>query len=324
MKEYVIGVDLGGTGIKAGLVDAAGAVRLKRTVPTDTSRGADSILAAIKSAAGGLIASAKKGRLKISGIGVGTPGAVDPETGHIAGGAENLPGWKGAPLVPALAETFRLPVFASNDVTLNALGEARFGAGRGKKDVFCFALGTGIGGGAVIGGKVYRGAGDAAAEAGHMTVKFDGRRCNCGSRGCLESYASGTAVAREGKAACRKNSDSIILKAAGGRLEDVSAKHVFDAAKKNDAAAAAIVKKTGFYLGVGIANVINIFNPEVVIIGGGLSRAGKILIDEAIETVGMYGLEINLKNTGIVLSSLHSTAGMLGAAALCWQEIKGI
>ena len=324
MKEYVIGVDLGGTAIKAGLVDITGAVRLKKTVPTDTSRGADSILDAIKSAAGGLIAAAGKDGLGISGIGVGTPGAVDLKTGSIAGGAENLPGWKGAPLVPALGEAFRLPVFASNDVTLNALGEAMFGAGRGKNEVFCFALGTGIGGGAVIGGKVHRGAGDAAAEVGHMTVKFDGRKCNCGSRGCLESYASATAIAREGKAACRKDPQSLILKSAGGRIGDVSAKDVFEAAGNNDAAAAEIVRKTGFYLGVGIANVINLFNPEVVIIGGGVSRAGRILIDEAREAVDRYGLETNLKGVKIVLSRLHFTAGMLGAAALCWQEIRGL
>ncbi len=322
MKDYVIGVDLGGSGIKAGLVDEEGGIKFKKAVPTDAARGADSILEGIKSAAGSLIDSAEKEGLKVSGIGVGTPGAVDPETGCVSGGAENLPGWKGAPLAPALAESFGLPVFASNDVTLNALGEAKFGAGRGRSEVFCFAVGTGIGGGAVIGGKVYRGAGDAAAEAGHMTVKFDGRKCNCGSRGCLESYASAKAVAREGRAACRNNPGSLILKGAGGRLDDISAKDVFSAAKKNDPAAAEIVKKTGFYLGVGIANVINLFNPEIVIIGGGVSRAGKVLVESAKDAVKSYSLDINLKGVKIVLSRLHFTAGMLGAAEFCRQELK--
>jgi glucokinase len=324
MKEYVIGIDLGGTDVKAGVVDIRGRIKTKRTVPTDLSRGADSIFESIKTAASGFISADGGKKFKIIGIGVGTPGAVDKKTGRIAGGAENLPGWKGAPLIGELSRSFGLPVFASNDVTLHALGEAKFGAAKGRSDVFCFSIGTGIGGGFVAGGRLYRGAGDAAAEVGHMTVKFDGRKCNCGSRGCFESYASAEAIARAGKAACRKSKKSLILESAGGRLENISAKDVFRAAKKKDPDAVKIVEKLGFYLGVGIANIINLFNPEVIIIGGGVSRTGKILIDSARKTVGSYSLETNIKDVEIVLSSLHFTAGVLGAAALCWQELRSL
>ena len=156
-----------------------------------------------------------------------------------------------------------------------------------------------------------------------MTVNLKGRKCNCGSRGCLESYASATAIAKEGAAACKKGGGGLILEHAGGRIEDITAKSVFEAAKKNDPAAQAIVKKTGFYLGAGIANIINLFNPEVVIIGGGVSKAGGILLDSVKAAVGEYSLEINLKKAAIVLSKLNLTAGVLGAAALCWQEIEG-
>ncbi len=322
MKKHVIGVDIGGTSIKCALVDINGKIKLKSGAPTDKSRGADSVFESIKAVAGAVLDAAEKNNLKVSAVGVGTPGSVDPETGCIAGGAENIPGWKGAPLVKELFKSFNIPVFASNDVTLNALGEAKFGAGRGKRDVFCIAVGTGIGGGIVIDGKVYRGAGDSAGEVGHMTVNLNGRRCNCGSRGCLESYASATAIAAEGAAACKKGGGELILEYAGGRIEDITAKSVFEAAKKNDPAAQAIVKKTGFYLGAGIANIINLFNPEVVIIGGGVSKAGGILLDSVKAAVGEYSLEINLKKAAVVLSKLNLTAGVLGAAALCWQEIE--
>ncbi len=321
MEKCVVGLDLGATDIKCGLVSADGGIKIRKKSPTDKSKGAESVLSCLASVAGRVISEAGSRGWEVTAAGVGTPGAVDEETGCIAGGAENIPGWRGAPLVPELEKKLRLPVFASNDVTLHALGEAKFGAGKGKNNIVCVAIGTGIGGGIVVDGKIYRGAGDGAGEVGHMTVKHDGKKCNCGSRGCLERYASATAISEAGREACRREKNSLILTLAGGKPGGVSAKTVFDAAKRRDPSALAVVKEAGYYLGVGLANLINLLNPEMIIIGGGVSKAGKILIDSTREAVNEYALEINMKKVKIVLSKLHLSAGVLGAAALCWQML---
>ena len=322
MKEYILSIDLGGTNIECGLVDRKGNIKIRRSCPTEIQKGARVVLSNVLSVADAVMSDGKAEKCKVAAIGIGTPGAVDLKTGCIVGGAENIPGWKGVPLVPALRKEFRLPTFASNDVTLYALGEAMFGAGKGIKNLVCFAIGTGIGGGIVIGGKIYRGAIDGAGEVGHMTVKLDGQKCKCGSFGCLERYASATAIAEIGRKACRKTKKSLILKLAGGRYSKVSAKIVFDAAKKGDKTAKAVIETTGWFLGAGIANLINILNPEMVIIGGGVAEAGTLLVKITRKAVQTYALEVNRKNVQIVLGKLKTDAGVMGAAALAWQEIK--
>ncbi len=322
MKKYILGIDLGGTNIECGLVDRKGNIKIRRSCPTETQKGARVVLSNILSVAGAVMREARSEKCRVAGIGVGTPGAVDQKTGYVVGGAPNIPGWKEIPLVPVLKKEFRLPAFASNDVTLYALGEAMFGAGKGIKNLVCFAIGTGIGGGIIIGGKIYRGAIDGAGEVGHMTVKLDGQKCPCGSFGCLERYASATAIAEMGRKACRRNRKSLILKLAGGRYSKVSAKTVFDAAKKGDKTAKGVIETTGWFLGAGIANLINILNPEMVIIGGGVAEAGTLLVKITRKAVKTYGLEVNRKNVKIVLGKLKTDAGIMGAAALAWQEIK--
>ncbi len=322
MKEYILGIDLGGTNIEGGLVDRKGNVRFKTTKPTDSRKRAKTVLNNILSVAKTVIEKAKANKCKVLAIGMGTPGAVDHATGTIVSGAENIMGWKGVPIVPVLRREFGLPSFVSNDVTLYALGEAMFGAGKGVKEIICLTVGTGIGGGIITGGKIYRGAKDGAGEIGHTTVKLDGKKCKCGSFGCLERYASATAIANMGKQSCKKNGKGLILKLAGGSKDKITAKTVFDAAKKGDLAAKDIVEKTGRYLGAGIANFINLLNPEMVIIGGGVAEAGNILLRVISKSVKTYGLRINTKDVRIVLGRLKTNAGVIGAAALAWQEIK--
>lgn len=321
MKDYILGIDLGGTNIEGGLVDRKGSVRFKTTKPTEGRKGAKTVLNNILSAAKTVIEKAKTNKCRVIAIGLGTPGAVDQATGYVLGGAENIKGWKDIPLIPALRKEFGLPAFASNDVTLYTLGEAMFGAGKGVKEIICLAIGTGIGGGIIIGGKIYRGAKDGAGEIGHVTIKLDGKKCKCGSFGCLERYASATAIANMGKQSC-KNGGNLILKLAGGSKDKITAKTVFDAAKKGDSAAKDIVEKTGRYLGAGIANFINLLNPEMVIIGGGAAESGKMLLRVINKSVKTYGLKINTKDVKIVLGKLKTNAGIIGAAALAWQEIK--
>ncbi len=322
MKEYILGIDLGGTNIECGLVDREGNIKIRKRCPTQKEKGAGKVLSNILSTAREVISEVKSRKYKIIAIGIGTPGAVDQETGCIVGGAPNIPGWKGIPLVPALRKEFSLPTFASNDVTLYALGETMFGAGKGKKDIVCLAIGTGIGAGIVIGGKIYRGAIDGAAEVGHTTVKLDGKKCKCGSFGCLERYASATAIAEMGRKASRKDTGSLIYKLAGGDAKRVTAKVVFNAAKQGDKAAEEIVQKVGWFLGAGIANLVNILNPEMVIIGGGVAKAGGILLKIVKKSIETYALEVNRKGLKITLGKLKTDAGIVGAAALAWQEMK--
>jgi len=322
VKDYVIGIDLGGTNIECGLVDREGEVVFRRTVRTDRQGGGQQVLSQIISMGKAAVHEGKRREHKILAAGVGTPGAVDRDTGCVLGGAENIPGWKGIPLVPALAEALELPVFASNDVTLYALAEAKFGAGRGKKHILCLAIGTGIGGGLVINGKLYRGARDGAGEIGHMTVKFDGGKCACGSYGCLESYASATAIAKAAREAVKGNRTGAINSLSQGNPEEITAKVVFEAARRGDKTAQDIVKKAGRILGAGIANAINLLNPEIVILGGGVAGAGKMLLDSVEYGLQTYGLEINRAHVQIALAELGSEAGVIGAASLAWQEVS--
>lgn len=322
MKRYILSIDLGATNIECGLVDKNGNVKVKKSYPTGREKGAETILSSILSVAREVASEGESRGYRIIAVSIGTPGAVDQKTGRIIGGAPNIPGWKGIPLVPALKEEFSLPTFASNDVTLYALGEAMFGAGKGKKDIVCLALGTGIGGGIIIGGKIYRGAIDGAAEVGHMTVKLDGRKCKCGSFGCLERYASATAIAEMGRKASRKNRKSLIRRLAGGDEDRITAKVVFDAAKQGDKTAKEVVEKVGWYLGAGIANLINILNPEMVIIAGGVAGAGKILLEITRKSIETYATEVNRKGVEITLGKLKTDAAVIGAAALAWEEME--
>ena len=322
MKKYVLGIDLGGTNIECGIVDRNGKVKIKKRCLTRKDEGARTILSNILSLAEKVLSEAKHRGYGVAAVGIGTPGMVNPGTGCIAGGAPNIPGWHGTPLVPVLKGKLKLPVFASNDVTLYTLGEAVFGAGRGKSNIVCFALGTGIGGGIVIDGKIYRGTMDGAGEFGHMTVKLDGRKCKCGSFGCLERYVSATGIAEMGRKASRKNRKSMILKLAGGDEKKITAKEVFDAAKLGDKTAKEVVKKVGWFLGAGIANLISILNPEMVIIGGGVAGAGKILLEITKKSIDTYGLEVNRKGVEITLGKLKTNAGVIGASVFARQEME--
>ncbi len=313
-----LGVDLGGTNIVCGVIDDKGRVNCRNSRETDASEGKERVLSNILECVDGL--ARRPDFEKICAIGVGTPGAV--ESGVVIGGAENIPGWEDVALVRMMEERFQKPAFASNDVTLYALGEAKYGAGVGAKNVVCLALGTGIGGGVVINGELFHGSSDCAAEVGHMTINVDGVKCNCGGFGCLECYASATAVVRAGKEAAKANPESLILALAGGKPENITARGVFNAAKKGDEPALKVVREAGRYLGAGIGNLINLFNPEVVIIGGGMSQAGEIILEVVDEAVKTYAMKINRRGVKIVLARLGDVAGIIGAGVFARMELE--
>ncbi len=312
-----IGVDLGGTNIVCGVVDGEGRIICKNSCKTGISGGRENVLSNIFMCVDGL--AQKTDFEDVSAIGIGTPGAVDK--GVVIGGAENIPDWKGVALVSRVEEKFNKPTFASNDVTLYTLGEAIYGAGAGAKSIVCLTIGTGIGGGVIIDGELFRGSSDCAAEVGHMTINVDGRKCNCGGVGCFESYASATAIIKAGREAVKVNPESIILTLAGEESV-ITAEDVFEAAKRKDKSALEVVREAGRYLGAGIGNLINLFNPEVVIIGGGVSRAGEIILEVIDEALKRHSLEANLRGVRIVLAKLGDTAGIIGAAVFAGRELE--
>ena len=319
-KELIIGVDLGGTNIKAGVVSLRGKVQKRIKVPTESGQGGEKVMENIKKTVHQLLNGLDKEN--ILGIGMGTPGVVDLKTGVLLGGSENLPGWAGTPIKPELEKEFSLPSFADNDVNVVTLGEHWQGAGKGIENLFCLTLGTGIGGGIVINGKLYRGSGYYAGEVGHTTINFEGLACNCGSFGCLETYGSSRAIAHQCLSAIQnKKVESNLLSLVDDETEKVNTGTVVKAATEGDRLCQAVIAETARALGAGIANVINLLNPQMVIVGGGVSKAGDILLRPLREQIQRYALPIAYKTAKIVRAELGDAGGIVGSAALVMEQL---
>ncbi len=313
---YYIGIDFGGTNIKAGIVDVNGNILIQGSVKTFSKRPYQEI---IKDMGELCISLVNKAGLKITDIhsvGIGSPGSIDSRNG-IVKYANNLK-WHNVPIVAELKHYIDLPVFISNDANCAALGEALFGSGKGMKNIIFLTLGTGVGGGIIIDGKLFEGGDPAGAECGHLVIKMGGRKCTCGRRGCLEAYASATALVRSTKHAMKTNPDSLMWKYVNGNLKNVDGRTSFECAKMGDAAAKKVVDFYETCLAEGIASFINIFRPEVVLIGGGVCAQGDYLIKPLQQKVDnmYYGGDIN-PTVPIKVATLKNDAGILGAAALC-------
>ena len=272
MKNYVIGVDLGGTKISTALSTFEGNIISQTVVPTNASEGELPVLNRIISSINEVINGANITINEVEAIGIGSPGPLDAKKGLIIT-TPNLP-FKNYNLVQPIKERFNVPVYLDNDANVAAIGEFMFGAGKGKENIVFFTVSTGVGGGAVLNGQAYRGNTSNALEIGHMTVAPDGPRCGCGNVGCLEAVASGTAIGKRGQEAVQTNVETSLKK-----YDKITSYEVFVEAKNGDAVAKEIVDKAMNYLGIGVANAISIFDPEMVIIGGGVSKVGDILFD---------------------------------------------
>ena len=319
-KQHVIGIDLGGTHIGGGIVDETGAVLAHVAEPTEAELGGGIVMQKIIAVAQSLLGELPEGVEQIAGIGVGTPGCVDPENGVVVSEAFNLPGWRGMALAGNLLEATGVPAYADNDVNVTALGETWFGAGRGVKDLLCITIGTGIGGGIVIGRKVHHGANFFAGEIGHTTVSLDGRPCLCGSIGCLEAYASAPAIARAAQELGTRGLAPRIVEAAGNPHE-ITAKDVASAAAAGDQAAIGIFLEVGRYLGAALANLVNVLNPEMIVIGGGVAQAGDVLFDPIRREIHRRALDVLTKHLQVLPAQLGEQAGLVGSAALALQHV---
>lgn len=326
-EQYIIGLDLGGTNIKAGAMTMDGAKCLAvRSIPTNSSVGdeavAERMVALVEEVIHETRLETQASRDDFVGIGVGAPGPLDREQGIVLI-APNL-GWKDFPLRQRIHDRLSLPTTLDNDANCATFGEWWQGAARGGRNVVGLTIGTGIGGGLILDGALYHGSSDMAGEVGHTTIDMNGRHCKCGNYGCLEAYASGPAIAtRACEVLIREGTESVILAMVRGKLDDITAQTVYDAAKQGDPVASEIVRDTGRYLGAGIANLLNIFNPDIVVIAGGVTAAGDALFLPLQAEVRRRAFSPAVRAAKIVAGELPGTAGVVGAAASFKQQHFG-
>lgn len=309
MKKYGFGVDVGGTTIKMGFFETSGKLIDKWEIKTDTSNGGENILSDIAKAIDNKLAQEGISKNDVQGVGVGVPGPVNSK--GIVLKCVNL-GWGVFNVEEELASLTGLKVKAGNDANVAALGEMWQGAGKGSEDMVMVTLGTGVGGGIIVDGKVIAGANGAGGEIGHITVNDDEiEACNCGQYGCLEQYTSATGIVRMAKRKLAKTDEETSLSS----VEELSAKIIFDEAKKGDKIAGELVEELGKILGSTLSNIAAVTNPEVIVIGGGVSKAGQILID----TIHKHFTESVFhacKDTRFVLAGLGNDAGMYGCVKM--------
>lgn len=315
MKNYVIGVDLGGTKISTAISTIEGEILQQTVVPTKAEEGEEPVLERIISTIEEVLVSANINSNEVEAIGIGSPGPLDSKKGTIIT-TPNLP-FKNYNLVNPIKEKFALPVFLDNDANVAAIGESMFGAGKGKKNIVYFTVSTGVGGGAVLNGQAYRGNTSNALEIGHMTVDPNGPRCNCGNVGCLEAVSSGTAIAKAAKEAVNSKVETSLR-----QYDKITSYEVFKEADKGDKVAKYIIDNALNYLGIGVANAISIFDPEMVIIGGGVTNAGEIVFDKVKEVVNTRCFKAMAESCKIVPAGLGTDAGVVGAVALAILESK--
>ncbi|OGP60602.1 MAG: hypothetical protein A2V65_02500, partial [Deltaproteobacteria bacterium RBG_13_49_15] len=258
--------------------------------------------------------------VKLTAVGVGAPGLSNPEQG-ILFTSPNLPGWQNVPLMDILGKEFGKKTFLINDANAAALGELYFGAAKGARNFIYITISTGIGGGFVIGGKLYTGARGIAGEVGHMTIDDDGPLCRCGNRGCWETLASGTALARAAKQRMKEGVRTSLLEDVD-EIDKVTAEVIYKAAQAGDNLAGELIAQTGYYIGVGMANLINLFNPELIVIGGGLSHMGNKLLEPAYQVAGERAFGEAYKSVRFALAELGRNSGVIGAAMFALEEMK--
>ena len=321
--SWVVGVDIGGTNLNVGVVPIGGGTPLAfRSEPTEAQRGAkfvvDRVVKMIKDSIRDVMDQQNCGREAFAGIGIGSPGPLDRKSGTVIS-TPNL-GWRNFPLRDLIQNAVEMPATLDNDANAATYGEWWQGAGRNVDTLVGVTLGTGIGGGMVLEGELYHGAADAAAEIGHMTIDSTGRKCKCGNYGCLEAYASGPAIAARAVEGLESGADSI-LPALAGDLENITAETVYEAVVQGDPYATEVMHDTAKFLGVGLANIINILNPEMLVISGGVTRAGDHLFIPLRTEVRRRAFRVAEQSCRIVASELQGKAGVIGAVA-CFKKVK--
>jgi glucokinase len=316
--DRVLAVDLGGTNIRVAVVSADGKLTHRRGVPTGAAEGPDAVLERIVNLVREVADDAEV--LSEAPVGIASPGPLDPRSGVVFF-TPNLPGWRNVPLGERVARGVGRDVYVANDGNCAALGEVAFGAAKGVSDLIYLALGTGVGGGVISSGHLIDGVRGLGAELGHSVVALDGPRCTCGSVGCLEAFASGWAIAREGQLVATTEDGRAILEAASGG--PITASVIMRAAEAEDPAASAILERAGYALGAAVGSFVNIFNPELVVIGGGVAVLGEWLLAPAKRALIAHAFLSNREDVRFAMSALGDDTGLFGAAALAFAHGGG-
>ncbi len=320
---YYIGVDLGGTNIATGIMDEEGKILAKYSTKTGGDRAPEEITASIAETVKAVISKSGAGLNEIEGIGIGVPGCFDNESGKVL--FTNNMNLSGFNVVKELQKYFDKPVYMGNDANCAVLGEMIDGGAKGYNNVVMITIGTGVGGGFVSNGKMYGGVNGAAMEVGHIVIKeSDGMDCNCGRKGCWESYASARALVRYTKEALAENKDTLMHKLVAENGGKVNGRTSFDAARAGDEAANKVVDKFVYYLSLGLADLINIFQPDVLLVGGGISNEGDFLLDRVRKVVASYtyGYDVVSVNTKIKKAELTNDAGIIGAGMMVNKKYR--
>lgn len=318
--SYFVGVDIGGTNVEMGILNELGEILIKKSIKTDSKKGAEDTFGRIWTAISSLITELGITKDDIKSIGMGIPGPV--LNNSIVKIAANFSWGDNFPAKELMEKISGKPVKVGNDVKLIALGETLFGAGRGYKNSITIPIGTGIAAGIIINGAIVEGADGAAGEFGHVVVNKQGYKCGCGLTGCLETYCSATGIIREGKRRLAENKENALYRRINGNVDSLEARDIFDLAKAGDKFCMDIVDWFCEYMAEGVGMLLNILNPEIIIFSGGVARAGEILLDGVKKNLAKYALGMTMENLKFAFGELNEEAGIKGAAALVMNENK--
>lgn len=305
MHKFIIGIDLGGTNLKVALMDSRYRIRARDVLSTKNFRAKEELISAIAGRVTDMLAESGLNRRQILGLGLGVPGPVDAHKGLVHF-FPNIPGWKEVHLKDILQKRLSLPVFLDNDAKLMALAEHRLGAARGAKNAVCLTLGTGVGAGIIIEGSLYRGRDNASGEIGHMPINASGPRCNCKGSACLEAYIGNARILKQAKGIFRR---------------DVTLEKLSALARSGNKKALGIWMDVARYLAVALTGVVNLLNPECIVIGGGVANAGGILFNYVRRIVSERAMKVQSKGLRIEKARLGSDAGLIGAAIMVKEEL---
>jgi len=305
--KFVIGIDLGATNIKIGLVDFKGRVLARRNLSTKSFPNRSRLLNKLSENIYNILENKRLQKKDVLGVGIGLPGPVDFKKGLVHF-LPNITGWKNFPIKRSFSSITKLPTFVDNDVNLVTLAEHRLGAGKNSKNMIGMTLGTGVGGAVIIDGSLYRGSSFASGEVGHIPITKKGPICNCGGKGCLERFVGNKYILRKAKTQLKN--------------KKMTLKELDLLAKSGNRKAIDIWKEVGQNIGIALVSVVNLLNPDKVVIGGGVARAGKILFDEIRKTIKLRAMPTQAKKVKIVQAKLGDNAGILGAAILVREEAR--
>jgi len=319
-KKIVLGLDLGGTNMVGAALSEEGDLLAKSQITTEASGGLEHVLSRMADCLLGVLERSGCSREDVLAAGVGAPGPLNQKTGVIFT-PPNLPGWKDVPLADELHKRLGVPVFIENDANCAAYGENWLGAGRDCKDLICLTLGTGIGGGIILNEELVRGVDGTAAEIGHMIIEMHGRKCNCGSYGCFEQYGSATGLVNRAREAIEGGEKTVLTETVPD-LTKLTARDISEAMERGDAFARRMITETGEILGIGITSLVNLLNPEVVVLCGGLIGAGEALFEPIRDTVKKRAFAVPAARARIVPSVLGGDAGVIGAAGVALSRVR--